>query len=120
MLQESTTDEERLELFFWFWTMKEAYTKAVGFGLGFDFKRIDFNPQKRVVRVDGTAPQGWVFHMFTVPDGEDQYLGVVAEYLGDSRPTIVEYIAGCPRPTGWLTVQDGVSFVEHVVAVLRS
>lgn len=100
--------------------MKEAYTKAIGFGLGFDFKRIDFNPPKRVVRIDGKAPQGWSFHMFTVPDGEDQYLGVVAEYLGDSTTTIVEYIPEGPGPTGWLTVQAAVSFVEHAVAVLRS
>ena len=100
--------------------MKEAYTKAVGFGLGFDFRRIDFNPQKRVLRVDGTAPQGWSFRMFTVPDGEERYLGVVAECLGDSTTTIVEYIPGSPPPTGWLTIQDAVSFVEHAVAALRS
>ncbi|THU92108.1 4'-phosphopantetheinyl transferase [Dendrothele bispora CBS 962.96] len=100
-----------LENFFWIWTLKEAYTKALGIGLGFDFSRVEFDltsaamqgngESKRkgdgggIVRVDGKIPKGWKFTKFTrrVQRGEenkeDFYVGVVAEYLGEDFDTIV-------------------------------
>lgn len=117
MLKTAETDEKRLELFFWMWTLKEAYTKALGLGLGFDFQRVDFDPVKLVVLVDGRAPHGWRFHMFTVTDGDDRYLGVMAEFVDDIRTT--EVISEGPNP-GWLTILDAVSFTESTICKWRS
>ncbi|KAF9449904.1 4'-phosphopantetheinyl transferase [Macrolepiota fuliginosa MF-IS2] len=104
---------ENLQRFFWIWTMKEAYTKALGVGLGFDFKRLEFDVEDRILRADGEVPVGWHFRMFVLRDEEDVYEGVVAEFLGDGRTDIV-----CQNEPGeWLKQYDAVSFVEQ--AILR-
>lgn len=93
--------------------MKEAYTKALGVGLGFDFKRVDFDVEEKILRVDGKIPIGWCFRMFVLKDGEDAYEGVVAEFLGDDRTDIV-YEDGAHE---WLNQYEAVSFTEQ--AILR-
>lgn len=93
--------------------MKEAYTKALGIGLGFDFKRVEFDVDDKVLRVDGEIPVGWSFRMFVLEDGEDAYEGVVAEFLGNDRTEIVHE----DGPHKWLERYDAVSFVEQ--AILR-
>jgi len=81
------------------WTLKEAYTKALGLGLGFDFSRIEFafdsepaRPDTEgggMLRVDGAEPPGWEFVVFQLPAkegdessaGTDHYRGVVALHI---------------------------------------
>ncbi|XP_006459883.1 hypothetical protein AGABI2DRAFT_219279, partial [Agaricus bisporus var. bisporus H97] len=84
-----SSTEEKLQTFFWMWTMKEAYTKALGLGLGFDFKRVEFDAQSRILRVDGETPIGWSFKMFELKDNEDTYEGVVAEFVGNGKTEVV-------------------------------
>jgi len=105
---------ERLQHFFWIWTLKEAYTKALGLGLGFDFRRVEFDVVNRIVRVDGQIPQGWHFSMFTIKDGEDLYQGVVAEQLGGKT---TEVVSESMKPI-WLTIHDAVPFAENAVVHL--
>ena len=93
------------------WTLKEAYTKALGLGLGFDFRRVEFDVVNLIVRVDGQIPQGWRFSMFVIEDGEDLYQGVVAEHLGG---TSTEVVNESMKPD-WLTIHDAVPFTEHAV-----
>lgn len=93
--------------------MKEAYTKALGIGLGFDFKRVEFDIEDQVLRVDGAVPAGWNFRMFVLKDGEDVYEGVVAEFLGAGRTEVVYE----DEPCDWLKRYDAGSFVEQ--AILR-
>ncbi|KAF8164978.1 4'-phosphopantetheinyl transferase superfamily [Crassisporium funariophilum] len=115
LLDGRLSEIERLRRFFWMWTLKEAYTKALGLGLGFDFRRVEFDVVKRVVRVDGHIPQGWRFSMFTVEDGGDSYQGVVAEHLGGGTSTVVisETIEH-----DWLVTYDAVSFTELAITQL--
>ncbi|KIY67364.1 hypothetical protein CYLTODRAFT_376282 [Cylindrobasidium torrendii FP15055 ss-10] len=109
----STPLPQALQDFFWIWTMKEAYTKALGLGLGFDFARVEYNPKTNVLTVDGTVPTGWAFHKFTsqvgVGEGEEMYVGVVAQHVGGTEPAVVHSEKeACP----WIVYEDAVSFVQ--------
>lgn len=109
------SEEEGLRRFFWMWTLKEAYTKALGMGLGFDFSRVEFDVPEGMVRVDGEVPRGWRFHKFIVNQGEDVYQGVVAEYVGEDEKTMVisEFEA---HP--WLHIMEAASFIDRAVQEL--
>lgn len=108
-------EKKRLERFFWMWTLKEAYTKALGKGLGFDFRRVEFDVDNRTVRVDGDIPDGWRFNMFTVNDEDDIYQGVVAEFIGKIKTEVLD-VEDNPS---WLKVYDAVQFTENAVNVLQ-
>ncbi|KAH9482619.1 4'-phosphopantetheinyl transferase pptA [Psilocybe cubensis] len=109
-------ETEKLKRFFWMWTLKEAYTKALGIGLGFDFRRIEFDVVARRICVDGKEPEGWQFNMFNVQDGEDLYQCVVAEYVGDTK-TEVTYNVHNPE---WFKVYGAVQFTEMAVGLLKT
>lgn len=111
----SVPHAEALNRFFWIWTMKEAYTKALGLGLGFDFRRVEFDNTTGALRVDGSVPPGWLFSKFVVHLGDDRYQGVVAEHVDDETETKV-YSEFEPHP--WLTSQDAVSFTEQCIREL--
>lgn len=82
------------ELLFKYWTLKEAYTKALGIGLGFDFKRVEYridcaDKGNGSVLVDGTPLSGWAFQGFHFVDGSDRYSGMVAKATGDSGARVL-------------------------------
>jgi hypothetical protein len=56
-------------------TLKDGYTKALGLGPGFDFKRIEFHVVERTVQVNRQVPVGWQFNTFIINDNEGQYQG---------------------------------------------
>jgi len=94
--------------------MKEAYTKALGIGLGFDFGRIEFDVKADIVRIDGQVPQGWTFHKFQITEEGDLYVGVVAEFLEDSETVVVSEIE--PKP--WFKSFKAPDFVAHAIEEL--
>lgn len=98
------------------WTAKEAYTKALGLGLGFDFRRVEFDPALNVFRVDGAVPKGWLLSKFKVVHGADTYQGVVAEFVGGDNDTSV---ISETHPHEWLAVLDAVSFIESAIQQLN-
>ncbi|KAF5321092.1 hypothetical protein D9619_000959 [Psilocybe cf. subviscida] len=115
LLKLATSDEERTKIFFWMWTLKEAYTKALGIGLGFDFRRIEFDVANKIVRVDKRIPPGWRFDMFEITDGDDLYEGVVAEYLGEGETMVTMH-----NTPEWLMVSDAATFTENAINTLHS
>ena len=63
-------------------------------GLGFDFKRIEYDKVKNRVKVDGVILKGWTFDIFRVPDpqgkeGGGGYIGVAAKFVGGKRQAVV-------------------------------
>ncbi|KAJ7068072.1 hypothetical protein C8F01DRAFT_589384 [Mycena amicta] len=113
LISSAKTQDEALEHFFWMWTAKEAYTKALGLGLGFDFRRVEFDPAQDIVRVDGSVPKGWMFSKFVVVQGSDRYQGVVAEFVGGDQTTVI-------LDNECLTLEDAASFVHTAIERLRS
>ena len=105
------TQDEGLRRFFWIWTLKEAYTKALGHGLCFDFRRVEFDVEANVVRIDEKILVGWRFSKFILNDGEDLYEGVVAEYLGGTQMEVIPESAS----QSWLLSHDAVPFVEKAI-----
>jgi 4'-phosphopantetheinyl transferase len=88
------SSSEAIYHFYLIWTLKEAYTKALGLGLGFDFKRIEYDKAKNRVKVDGIILKGWTFDIFRVPDpegkeGDGGYIGVAAKCVGGKREAVV-------------------------------
>jgi len=80
--------QKAVKYIFQLWTFKEAFTKALGLGLGFDFKRIEFHIPTSRVLVDGTPPKGWEFLLFELKDGEEIYDGTVAKWVGGEETQI--------------------------------
>uniref|UniRef100_A0A7S2MRD3 holo-[acyl-carrier-protein] synthase n=1 Tax=Haptolina brevifila TaxID=156173 RepID=A0A7S2MRD3_9EUKA len=81
-IQSARPDEQRMEdLFRRFWSLKEAFTKARGDGLGFEFSRCDFalgemvtgsngQPvQLATVKVDGKPLPQWRFFIQDMSEG---------------------------------------------------
>ena len=60
-------EQQGLRYLFLMWTLKEAYTKALGLGLGFDFRRIeckvtlDDSTENIYLQVDGMQLREWEF-----------------------------------------------------------
>lgn len=81
--------EDRLRRVYALWTVKEAYTKALGIGLGLDFSRIDVqldatSSSVAAVCDDGVELHGWSFALLEL---EGNYLVAIASSVAafDSR-----------------------------------
>lgn len=118
-LTSATPSQERISRFFWMWTVKEAYTKALGLGLGFDFCRVEFDALKKRVRVDGVEPYGWVFTLFVVHEheGEGVYQGVVAEFVGERVLEIRDFRAE-PDCSSWLRIRGAREVMQRALVEL--
>ncbi|KAG8903203.1 hypothetical protein FRB99_003615 [Tulasnella sp. 403] len=108
ILSEQLTSRERLylashlhearaatDILFKYWTIKEAYTKALGSGLGFDFQRVEYlmtsqSPDGDRVIVDGEVLLGWEFRGFTWRDKGNTYIGMAAK-RGEGDGTTISW-----------------------------
>ncbi|KAG7448973.1 uncharacterized protein BT62DRAFT_963752 [Guyanagaster necrorhizus] len=116
LLSPGVSQDEALRRFFWIWTIKEAYTKALGLGLGFDFSRLEFDVTSDIFRVDAVVPPGWQFTKFMLMQGQDVYLGVVAEFTGGTETTITSENEAHP----WLITYDAHLFTQQAVKELQA
>jgi hypothetical protein len=91
LISSSLSNEKQLiKDFFHVWTVKEAYTKALGLGLGFDFSRLSLQPVhaqsddviQTVLYADGTPVQGWEIQTFELDVHGEAYVGATARFVG--------------------------------------
>lgn len=75
--------------------MKEAYTKALGEGLGYDFARIEYDVLKGTVTVDRKIPQGWEITSFVVRHASDAYVVSTARQVGGEQ-TVMLHLDDAP------------------------
>jgi hypothetical protein len=77
--------------------MKEAYIKAIGQPIGFDFSRLEFDIPNQRVSGDGFPLLGWEFRIFTTKLGvargevlkQEEYECVCAFYRGTPESTYI-------------------------------
>lgn len=104
------TPTEVLRHFFWIWTTKEAYTKALGLGLGFDFNRVEVDVAAHTIRVDGAIPKGWRFIRFEVSSASGApYVGVAAELGLSDTPAVIDKVSNDTPVVRY----DATSFIRN-------
>jgi 4'-phosphopantetheinyl transferase len=87
---------DRLHTFFRIWTLKEAFTKALGLGLGFDFSRLDFDLTTHTLTSDNTPLVGWALSTSDVLVGGETYIGAIARFVGGSGSAVVQDVPALP------------------------
>lgn len=94
-LHVSADNTEKLSRVFALWTLKEAYTKALGDGLSFELKRLEVFPMDNThiqgaysANVDGHRLFGWHFKLTWLAD--DVLLAVVTQSVAHPDISIEE------------------------------
>lgn len=140
-LRASSTQDATVTLqnLFWLWTVKEAYTKTLGLGLGFNFSRITFDVHNDVIYVDEAPLCGFQFVLFELDlDGQlgggvgvGRYQGVAVRRIGGDGndvgggvrnvpSTIVRRSVMFKEPREQQTQQDWIKFWNASDLVERS
>jgi 4'-phosphopantetheinyl transferase len=118
LLNLSPANGAALTALFELWTIKESYTKALGSGLGFDFSRVEYDFQTRILSIDGQALCGWCLGVFHFEVEGDKYVGATCHRLEEkSTSCVVETlnIQGAP----WCRCLSASQVIEEAVPFVR-
>ncbi|KAL0566926.1 hypothetical protein V5O48_015070 [Marasmius crinis-equi] len=97
--EEGLPDEGKLRRLCIILTLKEAYIKAIGQPIGFDYTRLEFCVAEKWAKGDGHPLQGWEFRMFRVDIGvarrdqivQERYQCATAFFRGSMQSQFVFY-----------------------------
>jgi 4'-phosphopantetheinyl transferase len=107
-------EADRLDAFFRIWTAKEAYTKALGLGLGFDFARLALDAG--VLSADGVPVEGWEMKAAALVVRGARYVCALARCVGGAGGSArVEDVSA---EAGWIMREDAEAFVRRAIAAL--
>lgn len=113
LVSSDVPENEALSRFFLIWTIKEAYTKAIGLGLGFDLRRIECDIPTNTVMVDGVLATQWQFETCRVTVEEDVYQITVAQFMDTGKGTVISLAPG------QIVRSDASCFVRKAVRQLK-
>ena len=120
LLQDPYLDmDEAIHRFFLIWTLKEAYSKALGAGMSMDFKEIEYDVPRDIVRIQGQRPIGWKFVRTEIERGEDKYVAVVVKYIGEQDLARGDCIVERRPPGDWLKVWDAAQILQRAIDELK-
>ena len=111
--------DEAVHRFFLIWTLKEAYSKALGSGMSMDFKEIEYDVPRDVVRIQGRRPIGWKFVRTEIERGKDKYVVVVVKYIGEQDHARDECFVERRPPGDWLKVWDAAEVMRRAIDELN-
>lgn len=97
--EEGLADDARLRRLCIILTLKEAYIKAIGQPIGFDYTRLEFCVGEQWAKGDGHPLQGWEFRIFRVEIGvarrdqlvQEKYQCATAFFRGSMQSQFVFY-----------------------------
>eukprot|EP01039_Chlorochromonas_danica_P007459 gene7459-8246_t len=76
-----SSEQEQYRLFFIYWSLKEAFVKAIGLGLGYDLQQVEFSVEigsqggNAKVKIAGEDRWDWKFHTLFL---DDRHVATVA------------------------------------------
>ncbi len=89
-----------------FWSLKEAYVKAIGLGLGYDLGRLEFEVLEggrakgdlsvALVSIDGALSEDWCCYLQSLGDDGDHWVSVARGPVGD----VVDALGGFTQSFG--------------------
>jgi 4'-phosphopantetheinyl transferase len=115
LVSSDVPENEALDRFYLIWTIKEAYTKAIGLGLVFDPSRIEYDMSANTVAVDGEIATDWLFESSRVTVDGEAYRVTVARFVGNGHGTG----SVVPLSQSQIVCSDASSFVRKALRQLK-
>jgi hypothetical protein len=112
-------DTEPIQNLYRIWALKEAYTKVLGLGLGFDFSRVEYDVNSGRVRVDRTSDlPSWEF-VETIIDVQGAPCAITAARCGIAGASGGQVLRRHGDDGRWLIRMDARNMLEEYLRLAQ-